>query len=72
MADPTPTAEDYRKADVLTAGFREAHPTSFRRPLAAGEPDPLREFFALGIAIARTGGDVAEFVRRWASAGGRP
>lgn len=57
MSDPAPTADDYRRADLLMEG--------------AGSVDPaLRELFAVGIAVARTGGDVKAFLRRQLPRGG--
>jgi hypothetical protein len=62
-ADPTPTPEDYRRADLLIAGMRERLPE-------LGAADKLRELFAGGIAVARAGGDVEAFLRRHAQ--GKP
>lgn len=46
---PPPTPDDYRRADLLVEGGNFA-------------PE-LRELFARGIAVARTGGDVKAFLR---------
>ncbi len=53
--DPVPTAEDYRRADLLIKGAGE----QFDSPA-------LRDLFAGGIAVARTGtrGDVLDYLRR--------
>lgn len=50
--DPAPTAEDYRRADLLIEGAGWAEGTS------------VRDLLAGGIAVARTGGDVAEYLAR--------
>lgn len=54
-ADPTPNDEDRRKAELLAEGMAET-----LGPLSPGAVEMLAE----GIAVARTGGDVRDFLRR--------
>lgn len=50
--DPVPTAEDYWRAGLLISG-------------AGGQLAPeLHDLFAGGIAVARAGGDVLDYLRR--------
>lgn len=57
--DPTPTAEDRRKAELLAQGMAEG---MGRAGAAPGVVDLLAE----ALAVARNGGDVEEFLRSWA------
>lgn len=61
MSDPVPSVEDWAKAKELLRGFRRELPGN------SLDDDAIRRFFARGIAIARTGGDVEAFVRRWSA-----
>lgn len=56
-ADPEPTENDRRRAGLLAQGMAET--------LGPLSPDAV-EWLARGIAVARTGGDVREFLHRQA------